>query len=633
MLLAAVGALLLACTQDHFVAPQVAPRRSGGIEKWSTAASVAGQYDYGLDNVVKHGGKYAAYLTSLSPAPKGFLNFSQQYQATFFRGQRVRWSAWVRQTDLSGAGGALWMRVDGPTQILARDDMSTGERPILGTADWHQVSIVLDVADNAVGFFAGVQLRGGGDLLVDDVKLEVVGPDVPVTDMLTAPIPAGTDSALRVASYASALTVPANLDFEGVAPLSAATTNWLKQNAQVFATAQPGSDLADLEPLRQMVGVATIVGLGEGTHGTREFFQMKHRILEFLVKRMGFTAFAIEGNWPEANDINRYVLTGAGDPRVLLAHLYFWPWETQEVLDLILWMREWNVTAPSNQKVQFLGFDMQFPGTAMDTVAAFLGRVAPADSASVLTRYDCLIPYRNHGRNFDRPASEYAALSSDVRSSCRSAAQEVHDFIRDRRTPFESVSSAATYANALQSARLVLQWESTIATSNFVTQTQLRDQAMADNTLWLFDQLGAGARMVLWAHNGHVARRGTAMGARLSAVKGAAFVNVGFLFGRGSFNALVTLSQVGTFTTTNVPAGSLEEIFVSTQMPRVLFDSRRIPTGDPTAAPLAGPILMREIGATYSPMSEFQLYRFPSYFDLLIYFANTTAATRLPGSG
>src|SRR5207247_1489376 len=105
---------------------------------------------------------------------------------------------------------------------------------------------------------------------------------------------------------------------------------------------------------------------------------------------------------------------------------------------LIGWMRQWNMTAPLNQRVQFFGFDMQFPGAGMDTVAAFMGRVDPADSASVLGHYNCLTPYRNHGRNSDRPASEYAALSNDVRTSCRSAAQEVFDFISNRRAAFES---------------------------------------------------------------------------------------------------------------------------------------------------------------------------------------------------
>src|SRR5215211_3726211 len=135
------------------------------------------------------------------------------------------------------------------------------------------------------------------------------------------------------------------------------TIDWLSRNATTLTTTDPSASLTDLEPLRQMIGSAHIVGMGEGTHGTREFFLMKHRILKFLVREMGFTHFAIEATSPEADDVNRYVLTGEGDPRKLLSHLYFWTWNTQEVLDMIEWMREWNSTAPQSQRVQFLGFD------------------------------------------------------------------------------------------------------------------------------------------------------------------------------------------------------------------------------------------------------------------------------------
>ena len=67
-----------------------------------------------------------------------------------------------------------------------------------------------------------------------------------------------------------------------------------------------------------MIGDARVVALGEATHGTREFFLMKHRVLEFLVKELDFNLFAIEATWPEANRVNEYVHTGEGDPAELL---------------------------------------------------------------------------------------------------------------------------------------------------------------------------------------------------------------------------------------------------------------------------------------------------------------------------
>ena len=104
--------------------------------------------------------------------------------------------------------------------------------------------------------------------------------------------------------------------------------NWVKEHAVVFNTAEAGNGFDDLKPLKELIGSARIVALGEGTHGTREFFQMKHRLTEFLASEMGFTIFSIEANMPEAYRVNDFVLTGEGDPKKLIAGMYFWTWNT-----------------------------------------------------------------------------------------------------------------------------------------------------------------------------------------------------------------------------------------------------------------------------------------------------------------
>jgi len=114
---------------------------------------------------------------------------------------------------------------------------------------------------------------------------------------------------------------------------------------------------------------------GEATHGSREFFRLKHRMLEFLATEMGFTIFSIEANMPEAYRLNEYVLTGKGDPAALLKGLYFWTWDTEEVLEMIQWMRAFN--ASGNGRVEFTGFDMQTPGVALRNVMAFVAQRDP----------------------------------------------------------------------------------------------------------------------------------------------------------------------------------------------------------------------------------------------------------------
>ena len=155
-----------------------------------------------------------------------------------------------------------------------------------------------------------------------------------------------------------------------------ATVAWLRKNAIPIQTVEAGHGFADLRPLGLVVGDARIVELGEATHGTREFFQLKHRLIEYLATQKGFTIFSIEANMPEAYRLNDYVLHGTGDPKELLKGMYFWTWNTQEVLDMILWMREFNQSGKGH--IEFTGFDMQTPTVSMETVRKFISHHDPA---------------------------------------------------------------------------------------------------------------------------------------------------------------------------------------------------------------------------------------------------------------
>jgi hypothetical protein len=85
--------------------------------------------------------------------------------------------------------------------------------------------------------------------------------------------------------------------------------NWLAQHAIRLKGVEAGQGFEDMQPLKTVIGDARLVALGEATHGTREFFQLKHRMLEFLVTEMGFTVFGIEATMPEAFDVNLFVET------------------------------------------------------------------------------------------------------------------------------------------------------------------------------------------------------------------------------------------------------------------------------------------------------------------------------------
>jgi erythromycin esterase len=602
---------------------------------WSGAA---GSHVVGLTTSQKHGGSSALYVTgpgitvAIATATPAIL--TQTFRADDYRGKRVRFSAWAKPLDVRDVNySGLWLRVDGPGMTLSFDNMFS--RPVTGSGDWREISIVLDVPQNSLGIAGGVLFNGRNTLLLDDMKLEVV----PTTVAATAPVSPGSlqsDSATYATAYARARPSPVNLDFEGLPGPSAETVAWLTQNTSLLTTTDPRLPVTDLEPLRQMIGTSRIVGLGEGTHGTREFFQMKHRILRYLVANMGFTHFAIEATSPESDDMNRYVLNGEGDPERWLSRLYFWTWNTQEVLDMVRWMREWNMTAPANQRVQFVGFDMQAPGASIDSVASFLSAVDRTLHLEMVEKYACITPYRNSGQTSGLNPTLYGAQGDNIKASCAAGLQLIYDKMKAKQADLEAATSAARFAAAHHHARLVQQFESMVAPANTTAGSRARDAAMAENVVWLRDQAGPNAKLVLWAHNGHVNTVTGWMGGHLRQRYGNDYLSLGFAFGRGAFTAYgqsgTTTTTLNSWTVSIIPKSSIEAAFEATGRSMLLFDARKV-VGVPAAAAIAGPITMRSIGAVFNQQSEsayFGMNRFPNDYDMLIYLSQATASTRLP---
>ncbi len=153
-------------------------------------------------------------------------------------------------------------------------------------------------------------------------------------------------------------------------PKPTAQVEWIRANAVPLTTVEAGHGFDDMMRIKSIVGDARVVALGEATHGTREFFQLKHRMIEFLATQMGFTIFTIEANMPEAYRLNDYVLHGNGDPKELLRGMYFWTWQTEEVLAMVEWMREYNRSGKGH--IEFTGFDMQTPTVAAEIVRSYI---------------------------------------------------------------------------------------------------------------------------------------------------------------------------------------------------------------------------------------------------------------------
>jgi erythromycin esterase len=376
----------------------------------------------------------------------------------------------------------------------------------------------------------------------------------------------------------------------------AAVEQWIRANAIPLKTVQAGNGFADMEPLTKIVGNARIVALGEATHGTREFFQLKHRMIEFLATRMGFTIFSIEANMPEAYRLNDYVLNGKGDPAELLKGMYFWTWDTKEVLEMIRWMREFNQSGKG--RIEFTGFDMQTPAVAAQIVSNFASKNDP-DHLSLIQQAV--------------PVLDDAAGKAQWR--------EIFGYLKSSQPTYLAKGVSSKDVDwAIQNARVVLQCLQ--MKSGEIT----RDHAMAENVKWILDQ-SSGAKIVLWAHNGHVATGGNMMGSELHRSYGDQMVVFGFAFDQGSFQAIEQGSGLRNFTVTAATVGSLDATLAASGIPIFALDLKHVPADRSTAAWLKEPHGTRSIGAVYSEASNYFNELSPqANFDAILFVNHTTAA-------
>lgn len=406
---------------------------------------------------------------------------------------------------------------------------------------------------------------------------------------------------------------------------------WLQERAIPVATVQPGSGLADLRPLKAVIGDARIVALGEATHGTHEFYTMRHRVIEFLVAEMGFTLLALEAPWPATRCIDEYVRGGSGDPAALLRGLRYWIWDTREALDLIAWIRAYNERQADATRIRVAGFDMQSPQMAMDDVIAYVESIDPVAGAAVAAWYETFRPYAH-------ALARYPSAPSDIKIWCRAQLSAAYDALSDRRADYISASSTREFADALHSARQVLQAEECFSACT----PARRERHMAENAAWLLDKLGPDARAVLLAHNVHVGMTpfggSRSMGSYLRERYGRELVVIGATSYRGRFTAITydrgteRYAGLAIHETHSPPADTHEDALRHADVPRMFIDLRGTLPNPASGIWPSEPRRMRCIGSVYDDARRdtfFQEVHLPTQFDAILYLSETTPSLML----
>lgn len=379
-------------------------------------------------------------------------------------------------------------------------------------------------------------------------------------------------------------------------------TEWLRANANQLGT--DPDDLRDLEPLREIVGDARVVAIGENTHRIHEFYAIRHRVTRFLVAELGFSAYVMESGFPEGLRVEEWVRHGTGDLDELLDHgITYHMGRCAEMRAHLRWLR-------AREGVRFYGMDVPDSAAsarpAVEACLSFLDDADPAYAAATRARLLPLfayLPTDRTGLAWSAPALHaYLALDADVRNELTARINELAERLHAQRVVHTGRTSADRVAVAGQCAVTARHTDAFLqamasASERTYAGVNVRDLAMAENVEWILDR---EERIVVAGANGHLQRWPfevpgltsgmTTLGEHLAASLGERMVVVGSAVGGGELFLHRPIpggppGHTETFTQDlgALDAGSLDALLATAGLPHYLLDLRRVPGSGPVA--------------------------------------------------
>lgn len=544
--------------------------------------------------------------TGADPAERAMI---LQLPAAFARGKSLVLTGAMRARDLHGRAAVL-LEAWNFRAIAAGDTAAIGAERTTTSApadDWQRFTLRIRVPanDDVHSIALTVLVAGSGSAWFDDLQLTVDG-----TRMAAIPTDSGPPPSSRELAWLASRSAPL-----------------LRVTPEVT---EPDPLPPDLAMVSRIVGNARIVALGESTHGTHEFFVLKHRLVRHLVRHEGFDLFAIEANQLAVEQLNAYVTGARGTAREAMRVL-FRVWNTEGMLALVEWMRTYNATA--ERPIHFVGYDMQDHQLPVDSLEAYVRRTEPAYLGRVRALTE---EYRSQ--------SSYATpnVPDAKRSTWRSRTDSLWHEVAARRERW--LATAPSHADSLATewavhdADLLRQ----AALLNETLNSPDRDSLMAANLDWALRTLYPASRAIAWAHDVHVSHggdrtrsfnQGAQMGAVLAHHYAYDYRAFSLLTRAGTYSASHSFSDyaMGTMEADVAPAGSVEALLAQVRRPAGslgIVADLRIAEGDPMGRLLWRPRPIRSIGyAAFDYSFDLQAVM-PLEFDG-VFFIDTSSASRL----
>lgn len=415
-------------------------------------------------------------------------------------------------------------------------------------------------------------------------------------------------------------------------------TKYLQEELREIAL--PLSSSLDLEELIESVGDKRYVLLGEGSHGTHEYYSWRIEIAKRLIKEKGFSFIAVEGDWPDCYLVNRYVkgYKNAGKSAYDVLNVFnrwpTWMWANKEIVGLTEWLKDYNQKISEEKRVGFYGLDVYSLWESMYVIMHYLKEYDPDAIPTAMKAYHCFEPYAED-------VQEYARATAFVPHSCEEEVVSLLTELQEKKHPLED-QGQEHYFNAEQNAEVLKNAEEYYRTMIYggPDSWNLRDTHMTQTLDRLMEYYGKDAKGIVFAHNTHVGD------ARYTDMADVREVNIGqlvrqehhddgvCLVGFGSYQGSVIAGQewgapMQKMVVPQAKEGSIEYLLhqVSRNDKLLVFDHP-----ETYSAEFLRPIGNRAIGVVYNPHFEAGNYVpsiIPRRYDAFLYIDVTKALSPL----
>lgn len=281
---------------------------------------------------------------------------------------------------------------------------------------------------------------------------------------------------------------------EGVLP-------WVGERMQRFDARQPATLVEDGRLVAALAG-ATLVGIGEATHGSHEDVACKAALVRALVQAGAIDTLLLEANGPGTRDLDAFIQGAEGDAAERLrAAKVFRILKTQDLADLLAWLRDWNLRAST--KIHIVGVDCQATPADASFALDWLQGVDAAAAADFRARLARVVSDEAKAMHFPRliaslTTAQIRQAMADLEALRALLAHDGPHAGADGRLEAERAARVAwqgLHAFELEGADGVMD-------GDLAAYYGRRDRSMAENIL---EAARAGAGGVYWAHNNHVA--------------------------------------------------------------------------------------------------------------------------------